>query len=160
MQSKLQLKELHRILLSEKQAFDQLLLLLKKEKTALEQQSIEKLADYSHKKKQITQNMEELSISRNQYLSNSGLNISDSVALSNTLQKLPSELQALWQQILVLAENCHRNNQINGKIIQMSKSRVERSLRLIKSQTGDPGLTYTAKGHATLSSSRVKAIQA
>jgi flagellar biosynthesis/type III secretory pathway chaperone len=155
-----QVQELHSILLNEKQAFDELLLLLKQERAALEEHSVEDLASYSSQKQKITKNMEQLAISRNNSLNNAGFDINGSTALSDTVKQLPQTVQQLWKQILTLAEDCHNNNQVNGKIIQISKTRVDRSLRLLKSQTADPSLTYNAKGYAHLSSSAAKALEA
>jgi len=145
-------------LLQEKQAFSELVELLDRERLALENQSMDALKKFSERKQQLTKNIELLGQARNNVLSE----ISDEPLTNVTeiVRMLPRNIQNLWQQVLDLAEQCHQSNLVNGKIIQINKNRVARSLQLLKSQKSDPGLTYSSRGIANTSRQAFKAIEA
>ncbi len=146
-------------LVQEKQSFTELVELLAQERTALETRSIEALSIYSSKKQQLTKNIELLGQARNNALNQlDQANINRNT--SDVVKSLPQSTQQLWQQVLDLAEQCHQSNLVNGKIIQINKNRVARSLQLLKSQKGDPGLTYSSTGIANTSPQAFKAIEA
>jgi flagellar biosynthesis/type III secretory pathway chaperone len=145
-------------LLQEKQSFAELSALLDQERAALERQDVNALKDFSNKKQQLTKNIELLGQARNNALgelSNLPLN-----NISKIVEILPDNVQKIWQQVLELAEQCHQSNLVNGKIIQINKNRVARSLQLLKSQKTDPGLTYSSNGIANTSRQAFKAIEA
>ena len=145
-------------LLQEKQAFAELVELLAKERHALEHQSMDALKSASERKQHVTKNIELLGQARTnalKELSNKPLN-----NVSEIVKSLPMNVQKIWQQVLDLAEECHQSNLVNGKIIQINKNRVARSLQLLKSQKADPGLTYSSTGIANTSRQAFKAIEA
>jgi len=146
-------------LLQEKIGFAELSNLLQQERTALETQSVDALSIFSKKKQQLTKNIELLGQARNQAISE----LSDTQEvpqISEVMLDLPINIQNLWKQVLELAEECHQSNLVNGKIIQINRNRVERSLQLLKSQKTDPGLTYSSTGIANTSRQAFRALEA
>ncbi|HFB64755.1 MAG TPA: flagellar protein FlgN [Aeromonadales bacterium] len=139
-------QKLHQVLFQEKTTFEQLSELLTTERQALEQQNIDDVVKLTAKKQQITQNLEKLSEVRMLLLDHLGLTLPNKQQIKNSHPQLPANSLSLWNEILQCVELCHDKNSINGKIIQASHSSVSRSLQLLKSQSGDLGLTYTAKG--------------
>ncbi len=153
------LENLQLALSNEKQAFSELLQLLSKERTALEQESVEDIKVFSDMKQSLTKKIEKFALIRNNNLSSANMALTESSSIAEILMKLPGYIQQQWQQVLDLAEECHLYNQVNGKIIQVSKSRIDRCLRLLKSQTGDPSLTYNSAGVASLSRNTLNAVE-
>lgn len=140
-------QKLHQILFQEKITFEQLSELLSAERQALEKQQIDDVIKFTSKKQQITQNLEKFAEVRMLLLDHLGLSLPTNKQQSESSHsQLPANILSLWQDILLKVEKCHDKNIINGKIIKASHNSVARSLQLLKSQTGDLGLTYTAKG--------------
>ncbi len=144
-------QKLHQTLFQENALFAQLSALLSAERSALELQDIEEVNKYSTQKQQLTQNLERLAEVRILLLDHLELTLptrqnDDSQKSDRGQQLLPSNILSLWQEILQNVTQCHDKNTINGKIIKASQESITRSLQLLKSQSGDPGLTYTARG--------------
>ncbi len=165
-------KQLHQALFQESSTFDQLSALLSVERKALEQQQIDAVIKFTEKKQLLTKNLEKLAEVRLILLDNLGVslpemnsddaapNVSATKVPLNSNFELPINIIHLWREVLKKVTVCHEKNSINGKIIKQSHSSVARSLRLLKSQSRDLGLTYTAKGQTHARSSSVNVLKA
>lgn len=58
-----------------------------------------------------------------------------------------SQLARLWQQLLALAAECKKHNDINSKIVDTRYQQTGRMLRILMGQTTLSGTTYAADGH-------------
>jgi len=152
------MQSFQKLLVNENEAFIELSELLSLERNALEQQDIDKIIHFSEKKQQITKRLENLSQQRTFIIDQLGLIFHSE---QGTFEPHLSEpLQGLWDSILNKVENCHIKNQINGKIISNNQSSVARSLRLLKSQSRDLGMTYTSKGQTHSRTSSINGLKA
>lgn len=148
----------HKVLVKENQAFDNLSHLLSLEREALEKQDIEQIIRYSKQKQELTIQLEAISLERMKQIEQLGLNFNHSQG--NFKTPLTEPLNGLWDEILKKVEDCHIKNQINGKIISSNHSSVARSLRLLRSQSRDLGMTYTSKGQTHSRTTSINGIKA
>jgi len=141
------------ILNEEYEAFDQMFNVLEKERMALETQKIEQIIQLSQQKQLITETLENCAQRRSKLMNQLSSNLEDHKDGADILEKL-------WQKILEKAKMCKNSNLINGKIISISQSSIQRSMRLLKSQSKDQGMTYGSKGEALTHSNVLRAVKA
>ncbi len=141
------------ILSEEFNEFTNMLSLLEGERSALETQNIEKVNHYTREKKISTDLLENCASKRNQLMES----LNQSIQHRKTI---PAVLDKLWLQIIEKAKLCKQSNQINGKIIQISQSSIQRSMRLLKSSSRDLGMTYGSRGEALAQTNSLSELKA
>ena len=57
-----------------------------------------------------------------------------------------SQLARLWQQLLAIAAECKKQNEINSKIVDTRRQQTDRMLRILTGQATRAGTTYAADG--------------
>ncbi len=154
-QSEQHTQSLLQILSEENTSFSAMIELLVEERTALETQDIDEVNRLSQNKQKLTTKLESCAANRLKLMSL--LNIKTPQSASSQLSE---GLAVIWQQILDKAAECKKCNLINGQIIQISRNSLQRSMRLLKSESGDHGLTYGSHGQALTQRRSLEAIRA
>ncbi len=140
--------KLAELLSKECQALTGLLNILHEERDALEARDIDRVAALAKTKQEAVNHIEQLTRAR--------------LPLWRTYENIAhsyADIDRQWKQLQSLAKQCFRENEVNGQIILASRFSVERSLRLIRSQSGDPAMTYSSKGQPNAQAPSLRAVK-
>ncbi len=72
--------------------------------------------------------------------------IDKEISLTNNNNPFIGEALIKKEQILLLLSQCHQNNLINGKSIELSMNSIERLQRSLIQKRASKSMTYNAKG--------------
>lgn len=129
---------------------------LENEYTALAENDLDRIVQAAHDKNRLFEFLEDLEKERHALLLSAGLDF-DSSGIMAYLQRDTSqtkhEAAAIWQQIGALTQQCRKQNQINGIILEKNRRRTEKALAILKGQTPQT-TTYTASGETCHTQSR------
>lgn len=109
----------------------QLEILLNDEKQSLINRDYKTITSLSQQKQQLMSQLHE---------------IDKEISLANKETPLNAEALIKKDQILSLLAQCHKNNLINGKAIELSMNSIERLQRSIIQKRANKSMTYNAKG--------------
>lgn len=119
----------------------QLLQVLKKESTLLENNNIEELESITLKKTNLTEQIEKNEQQRIHFLTAKSLNASEP---SQWLQD--NKLISIWAKIKTLSEQAQKQNQINGLVINGNRRRLQSQIEILTTSAPAVELTYSASG--------------
>lgn len=147
-------QQLHSLLEAESTLGEQLLSLLQRETTVLEQRDTEALVALTEEKQQLLQVLEEKAAQRSRFLQADGLS-QDKAGFEQLLERLgnpPTSLH-LWEKLHGLLEQCQRQNQLNGRLLEAGRRHSQQALSLLLGgQDPNAGL-YDQKGSVNISTS-------
>ena len=116
--------------------------LLIAERTALKERNTANIESALEQKTELLKQLEQKATARSQLLSNSGFDGNEQ-GMEQYLNSLNNSAEPLKQQWLVLKEKletCKESNQINGAIVQRSKTQVETLLNILRGQSGQQNI--------------------
>lgn len=151
---------LKEILRDELRCSNELLELLYKEREALTGKDPDIVRQVAVDKQQTAGQLEFLSAQRTEMLSKLGYG-NGLEALNNAInhQSNDTSLSTLRDKLLVVLEQCKKQNQINGSILDGSQRGIRKALDILRGQTGSSE-TYTKTGitsHCSQSATLTKA---
>ncbi len=134
----------------------QLAATLESEHTALMDNDLDIIIQAASDKNRLFELLEDLEKERHALLLAAGLDF-DSNGIMAYLQRGTSRTRnqtaAIWQKIETLTQQCRRQNQINGIMLEKNRRRTEKALAILKGQTPQTA-TYTANGETSHSQPR------
>jgi flagellar biosynthesis/type III secretory pathway chaperone len=147
------------LLKDEVRCSDELLELLYKEREALTGNDPDIVRQIATDKQETARQLEYFSRQRNEALARQGFGV-DTDALDNAIEaSQDTGLKALRDKLLVVLEQCKKQNQINGSILDGSQRGIRKALDILRGQTGSTE-TYNKVGirtHQTQTSTLTKA---
>ncbi len=141
--------EFYAVLMDEKNTIQGFIEILKKEEDALVQGKIDDVDFLASDKTRQVEKLMQLGEQRSQYLLSQGLS-TDSVGMNEWLAKNVinhSDVQTLWDELLLLAKNAKEINQTNGLIISSQLQHNQRAFSALQSAAGNISM-YGPKGQA------------
>lgn len=138
-------------LLSEAEAVQQFVELLKLEQSALSAGSTDVLPAYADKKMALAAKLNRLAVQRNSFLAAQGLG-ADLVGVNAWIAQHSTEYQAIetWSGVLALAREARELNRLNGELIQLRMQYNAKALEAL--QGGNHALKlYGPDGQSTSS---------
>lgn len=129
-------------------ATQELALILKKERTALEERNYEAFQKYIAAKNPLITQLEEHHLRRQSILAAAG--IADEQAALELAKREQADIAERWLQLAEQWQECQRLNDINDLIAQRTRLVVGQILGLLRGQSGQAPL-YTDQGGTTAS---------
>lgn len=140
--------ELSLILQDISEYLTQLTATLESEHIALIGNDLDTIIQAASDKNRLFELLENLEKERHTLLLAAGLDL-DSNGIMAYLQRDTSRTRdqsvAIWRQIGTLTQQCRKQNQINGIMLEQNRRRTEKALAILKGQTPQTA-TYTANG--------------
>lgn len=138
-------------LLSEAEAVQQFVDLLKLEQSALSTGNTDDLPSYTDKKMVLAANLNRLAVERNAFLATQGLG-ANLVGIGAWFANHPKEHQAnnTWSSVLALAREARELNRLNGELIQIRMQYNAKALEALKGGNHTLNL-YGPDGQSTTS---------
>jgi len=134
---------------------DSLTTLLMAERTALKERDTVNIQSLLNQKTELLKQLEQNASKRTQLLIDSGVEGNDH-GMAAYLDSLPvntaTKLQHQWQVLKDHLHDCKTANQVNGTILQRSKTQIDSLLKILRGQSGDQKI-YTDAGKSTAISS-------
>lgn len=145
-------------LLAEHQALLDLQTTLLQEKDCLAENKIDELTRLTEQKANLVNRISELVEQRSEHLQSLGLeNTAEdmqaliSKAPGNTLEE---GLSQAWEQNIALLEECQRQNEINGIVIEVGNQATRLMLDLLQGPNKETATTYNKKGKTSQSNGK------
>lgn len=126
----------------------ELALILKKERTALEERNYEAFQKFIAAKNPLITQLEEHHVRRQKMLAAAG--IADENAALELVKREQAPVAERWLQLAAQWQECQRLNEINDRIAQRTRLVVGQILGLLRGQSGQTPL-YTNQGSTTAS---------
>ncbi|MES9903442.1 MAG: flagellar protein FlgN [Sedimenticola sp.] len=149
-----QINHLLRLLSMELQCTENLSTVLKQEHLALTESDPDQIIAISERKKVLIEQMGRHLADRQGFLASLGLN-SDRKSVDTLLGSLPEAeaAYAVWRQLMEMAAQLNKSNQINGGIITLGSRHIRQTIDIL---TGNQsaGDTYNPKGRQSDTTSR------
>jgi len=134
---------LETILIATRDKMQKLLQLLNNETTVLKENNIEALENLTLEKISLTEQVEKNEQERVRFLTEKKLNPDE------PKQWLKSNaLLSIWDEIKKLSEQCQKQNQINGLVINGNRRRVQTQIEILSSSSPSVELVYSASGES------------
>lgn len=121
----------------------QLLQVLKNETAVLAENNIEALEKITLEKTTLTEQIEKNEQQRIHFLSEKSLNPNEP---KQWLQN--NKLISIWREIKTFSEQCQKQNQINGLVINGNRRRVQTKIEILSSSSPAVELVYSASGES------------
>lgn len=150
------LEPLKELLLAEQTALEKLHATLIEEQTILEQNDIDALPPLIEQKAEQLENISQQVTQRAEYLQTLGLENSraDMEEAFSKAATLGEELQKLLQQNIAIMEACHKQNEINGLVIEVGRQTTGFVLDLLQKTDTETSTTYNKKGKTSQSNGK------
>ncbi|QGX38308.1 flagella synthesis protein FlgN [Permianibacter aggregans] len=142
-----ELQTLRQALEQETELAQRLYEVLAQEQQALEQMASEQIHELAKLKTQLLMQMDEKMAVRQKLMPNANPQNGLESFLEQAPEMVARVLRPVVEQFREWLYRCHRQNEVNGRIIAGSRRSVERSLNLLRGQNPDMVL-YNAKGAA------------
>jgi len=145
----MQLDDLFHLLSDEKKCFEALYHTLVEEYAALQHQDAAKIQQLSEQKNSLLAQLQTHIQQRQAWLTQHQLEVS-TTGMNAFLETLPQQkhcqlLRQLWQGVIQQHQQCLQQNEINGRIIHVSRRQTDHLLHVLK---GNPASGYDASGEA------------
>lgn len=130
-------------------AYTRFLDLLHTEQTALAQTDPALLENCTAERARLTSLLEAQDLEMRTLFNHAQITFSPQAAaqlFSTLAEPQRTQLLGLWQQVLALAAECKKHNDINRKIVDTRSQQTGRLLRILMGQTTFTGTTYAADG--------------
>jgi flagellar biosynthesis/type III secretory pathway chaperone len=152
MNQNLQQEIIESVLHEELEGTIKLLELLQLEHTALIANDSDQIETAIAAKQDVIDHLGNLGQRRNSLCENAGFN-TDKAGMNGYIvhcsSKYGQHLGQYWQRIMVLAESCRRQNDINGRIINTCYRNAKSALAILRGQTPGSEQAYGPKGSDT-----------
>lgn len=124
---------------------DNLVAVLGEESTALKGRDSDKISHFSKAKSALVKQIEDRARAKVKLITASGAKIEAGKVKSGIEALGDAELTNLWNESLLKLEECKQLNQVNGLVIERSRTRNQKLMDLVRGQHGKPKL-YGNKG--------------
>lgn len=139
---------LHGLLAAEVETSERLLACLEEEKRILAQRQVAPLEDIVQSKRQLVAELEIRVAAHERFLRDKGLAYGK-VGTERLLRTLPQEApeHGLWNRLQTLAVACRAQNEVNGRVIELSRRQAKHSIDILLQRQDSPSV-YGRRGDA------------
>lgn len=144
-------KVLTDILEQEQQCLEQLIQLLKTENTAILEREVNSINHLLDKKLILLSKLDQLDKQRQYFFEQqTGISYSHS-NFSHFIKQYPSKtIQTMWKTVKVKLPECKKQNELNGRMINIQKENTDQILQILLGHPVDNTQTYSHLGQTSL----------
>jgi flagella synthesis protein FlgN len=139
-----------------------LLDVLRQEYAAMANNELPALETQVNKKQELVKNIQENEQNFARQMENTGISLDQqgiNTALEGVDPRVKQKVIAFWDELRDLAEECQRQNEINGRVLEINKINTQRLLNILRGQMPETQTTYGPSGKTNSKSESKSLVQ-